>query len=121
MGLIPAILTVQLLSKGSIRLVKKLSFASVLLIVSIALVSAVSAAAWQSNSVASVEECQALLNNSENIAVQDSCQTPDKNVTWASWFSGKSRSTQFHFLDLFELLFGSSESKKRDYSRPISG
>lgn len=27
-------------------------------------------------------------------------------ITWRTWLQGKSRSTQFHFLDLVELLFG---------------
>jgi len=61
------------------------------------------------------------MQNSEQPNAQQVCQAQQQNVTWGSWFSGKSRSTQFHFLDLFELLFGSSESSKRDYNRPISG
>ncbi len=28
------------------------------------------------------------------------------SVTWRTWLQGKSRSTQFHFLDLVELMFG---------------
>lgn len=30
----------------------------------------------------------------------------DAPVTWRAWFQGNSRSTQFHFLDLVELMFG---------------
>lgn len=36
-------------------------------------------------------------------------------VTWRDWLQGKSRSTQFHFLDLVELMFGDkvTESAKQ--------
>ncbi|MCO4321137.1 hypothetical protein [Aliidiomarina quisquiliarum] len=30
----------------------------------------------------------------------------DTPVTWRAWLQGSSRSTQFHFLDLVELMFG---------------
>ncbi len=30
----------------------------------------------------------------------------DTPVTWRAWLQGNSRSTQFHFLDLVELMFG---------------
>ncbi|WP_417659037.1 hypothetical protein [Pseudidiomarina sp.] len=99
----------------------KLSVMSVLLIASIVLISAVSAAAWQNEPTKSLEECKAMMHNSEQPNAQNVCQAPEQSVTWTSWFSGKSRSTQFHFLDLFELLFGSAESKKRDYNQPIGG
>lgn len=99
----------------------KLSAMSVLLIASIVLISAVSAATWQNESTKTLEECTAMMQNSEQKNAQTLCQTPEQSVTWTSWFSGKSRSTQFHFLDLFELLFGSAESKKRDYNQPIGG
>lgn len=32
-----------------------------------------------------------------------------KNVSWAAWLAGDSRSTQFHYLDLLELLFRNDE------------
>lgn len=31
------------------------------------------------------------------------------NVSWSSWFTGDSRSRQFHYLDLLELLSRSSD------------
>lgn len=34
---------------------------------------------------------------------QQQCQ-PAPQQSWLAWFSGKSRSTQFHFIDLLELL-----------------
>ncbi|PHR66223.1 hypothetical protein LG272_03730 [Pseudidiomarina marina] len=99
----------------------KLSAMSVIVATSIVLTSAMGASAWHTQTSKSLEECQALMQNSEQPNAQQVCQAQQQNVTWGSWFSGKSRSTQFHFLDLFELLFGSSESSKRDYNRPISG
>lgn len=99
----------------------KLSFTSVMVVSGFVLFSAMSAYAWQNDSAKTVAECEALLQNSEHPNAQSVCQAPEQGVTWGAWFSGKSRSTQFHFLDLFELLFGGSESKQRDYNRPISG
>lgn len=32
------------------------------------------------------------------------CAQPKETVSWLSWFTGKSSSYQFHFLDLLELL-----------------
>jgi len=32
-----------------------------------------------------------------------------KDVSWGSWLVGDSRSTQFHYLDLLELLFRNDE------------
>lgn len=100
----------------------KLPTVAILVAFSIALISAVGASAWQTENRTTVAECRAMLENSELMTNPDRCDTAtEQEVTWSSWFSGKSRSTQFHFLDLFELLFGSAESKKRDYNRPIGG
>lgn len=100
---------------------RKLSLMLVLIATGFVLISATSAYAWQDDSAKTVGECEAIMQNSELVDAKNICQAPEQNVTWGSWFSGKSRSTQFHFLDLFELLFGGSESKQREYNRPISG
>ncbi len=34
------------------------------------------------------------------------CAQPIDDVSWSNWLVGKSRSGQFHFLDLLELLHG---------------
>ncbi|GIU49290.1 hypothetical protein [Shewanella sp. KT0246] len=39
------------------------------------------------------------------------CATQSDDVSWGSWVTGNSRSSQFHFLDLLELLHGSEKSK----------
>lgn len=66
---------------------------------------------------ASEEACKKLLNNSEQPAAVQQCVNADagKDLSWSSWFRGGSRSTQFHFLDLFELLFGGNEQQSSQY------
>lgn len=34
------------------------------------------------------------------------CATQSQDLSWKSWLTGSSRTTQFHFLDLLELLHG---------------
>ncbi|WP_126773540.1 hypothetical protein [Pseudidiomarina homiensis] len=65
----------------------------------------------------SEEACKQLLNNAEQPTAVQQCVSaqPAKDLSWASWFGGGSRSTQFHFLDLFELLFGSNEQQSNQY------
>ena len=47
------------------------------------------------------------------------CRTsPSTDVSWTAWLTGDSRSNQFHYLDLLELLFRddqSTESRPRVY------
>ncbi|WP_417761181.1 hypothetical protein [Shewanella sp.] len=47
------------------------------------------------------------------------CANQQQELTWRSWFSGKSRSGQFHFIDLMELLNG-HQSKPLDSVTPNS-
>lgn len=99
----------------------KLSTLSAILVFNLVLACAVVAAAWQSHPDAPVANaCVASVPASstpEPTAEAATCATTDtdiRQITWSNWLSGKSRSAQFHFLDLFELLFGSSD-KKHDY------
>lgn len=41
--------------------------------------------------------------NSDTAVITEPCTTSGPQ-TWLNWFKGKSRSTQFHFVDLLELL-----------------
>ncbi|WP_126827805.1 hypothetical protein [Pseudidiomarina taiwanensis] len=59
------------------------------------------------------QKCQALLETSEGQLAQQQCEA-EQQVTWSTWFTGQSRSTQFHFLDLVELVFG-EPSQQRDF------
>lgn len=47
------------------------------------------------------------------------CANQRQELTWRSWFSGKSRSGQFHFIDLMELLNG-HQTKPIDGVSPTS-
>ncbi|WP_394205579.1 hypothetical protein [Shewanella waksmanii] len=38
------------------------------------------------------------------------CAQQSNDVSWKNWFTGKSRSGQFHFVDLLELLHGHQDS-----------
>lgn len=35
------------------------------------------------------------------------------NDSWVAWFSGSSRSTQFHFIDLLELVHGEKDNSRK--------
>ncbi|WP_144211970.1 hypothetical protein [Shewanella donghaensis] len=39
------------------------------------------------------------------------CAIDSDNVSWGDWVTGNSRSSQFHFLDLLELLHSNDKSK----------
>lgn len=40
------------------------------------------------------------------------CATQSQDLSWKSWLTGSSRTTQFHFLDLLELLHGHNSQPK---------
>lgn len=42
------------------------------------------------------------------------CARQSKELNWANWFSGSSRSNQLHFVDLLELLHGHTDSPLDD-------
>lgn len=46
------------------------------------------------------------------------CASLDTDVSWKNWLTGNSRSSQFHFLDLLELLHG-HKSQPTDNATPI--
>jgi hypothetical protein len=46
------------------------------------------------------------------------CATENTDVSWKNWLTGKSRSSQFHFLDLLELLHGHKSQPNND-SAPL--
>lgn len=68
-------------------------------IVTVALPQTASECSWQS---------QMDVQAHTSISMSDHTPTCDDDVTevsWYSWFAGKSASYQFHFLDLLELLY----------------
>jgi hypothetical protein len=58
-------------------------------------------------SIATNPQCQSLSTPS---AIEDCYKATEQS--WLSWFRGKSRSTQFHFVDLLELLSRLSPAQK---------
>lgn len=50
------------------------------------------------------------------------CSLPKKasNSSWLSWLSGNSRSTQFHFLDLLELMNKGKAKEPAELVKPQS-
>ena len=42
------------------------------------------------------------------------CAEPSNDVSWGNWVSGNSRSSQFHFIDLLELIHGHKDKPLND-------
>lgn len=58
------------------------------------------------------EQCQS--NTFNSVTHTTVCHTPiHEKRTWFSWLAGDSRSAQFHYLDLLELLSSSEEQQSR--------
>jgi len=62
--------------------------------------------AWQTTTANITQQCDKVLANVEAQNSRQICEAPAKEVSWHTWATGQSRSTQFHFLDLVELVFG---------------
>ncbi|MFC3187080.1 hypothetical protein ACFOD0_09285 [Shewanella intestini] len=63
----------------------------------------------QTSFLASACDCET--NTSYNSTLPSShpsnrCATQNNDVSWTNWLSGNSRSSQFHFIDLLELIHG---------------
>lgn len=86
--------------------------ATIVMLTAIAAFGAAQTPAWKTTTVP--QQCEQIMQMSEVAQAADTCTTVQNEVTWGEWFSGESRSTQFHFLDFFELVFGDDE--KRDYA-----
>lgn len=84
------------------------------LLLSVALINTDGQQAIASNEA----ECVKMLQNTEQPLNASQCATQqarEKELSWGNWLFGGSRSTQFHFLDLFELLFGGKDQPTQDY------
>lgn len=73
--------------------------------------------AWQSDSANVTQQCDRVMTNIEADQAAQLCNAPSEKVTWKTWFAGESRSSQFHFFDLLELLYQSSSSQTKDKPR----
>ncbi|RUO76577.1 hypothetical protein CWI84_11290 [Idiomarina tyrosinivorans] len=58
----------------------------------------------------STQRCEDVLKTTETTTASQQCTAPAEKISWQSWLTGESRSTQFHFFDLVELLFGDQQS-----------
>jgi len=75
-------------------------------------------------------ELDAFCADAENITMDNNlpvshpknkCASQQLNgVSWSSWFTGRSSSYQFHFIDLLELLSRSKESGSNNPTQPNS-
>lgn len=97
--------------------------ATITVLTGIALMSAMQSPVWQKGANNLTQQCEKIIQSSELISPADTCLVTDDAVTWTEWLRGESRSTQFHFLDFFELVFGDDDSKYRnnDYAKPKRG
>lgn len=50
-------------------------------------------------------KCNQQTVNNESISSKSCSQKVSTDVSWSAWLTGDSRSNQFHYLDLLELLF----------------
>ncbi|GGQ03385.1 hypothetical protein [Shewanella litoralis] len=68
---------------------------------------------------ASTKACVCDSNNSYNASLPSShpanrCAEQSDNVSWGNWVTGNSRSSQFHFIDLLELIHGHKDKPLQD-------
>ena len=57
--------------------------------------------------------------NNANYLPVGNCQARAANQSWLSWLTGKSRSSQFHYLDLLELLESGKKEANTNYTSHI--
>ncbi|WP_213609214.1 hypothetical protein [Pseudoalteromonas sp.] len=60
------------------------------------------------------EQTTTIDNNSVNRCIQI-----EEDSSWGSWLTGDSRSAQFHYLDLLELLTGTDDKHKPSSVKPL--
>ena len=64
-----------------------------------------------------INNCQQKQTTTTDTAVSACLKIADES-SWSSWITGDSRSAQFHYLDLLELLTSSGDSKKLPSLKP---
>lgn len=94
--------------------------ATIAILISIALLVAMHSRAWQPSADNLAPPCQQLIQSNQSPQSVAECLAANDTLTWLEWLSGESRSTQFHFLDFIELVFGDDEHDYRsgDYATP---
>ncbi|GGB44408.1 hypothetical protein [Shewanella inventionis] len=77
------------------------------------------------NTASNTQACVCDNNNSYNASLPSShpanrCAEQSNNISWSNWVTGNSRSSQFHFIDLLELLHGHKDKPLQDMPTPNS-
>ncbi len=57
--------------------------------------------------------------SAQNTLTTITCIKAEEESSWFSWLTGDSRSAQFHYLDLLELLTNSDDSKNTPSLKPL--
>jgi hypothetical protein len=67
--------------------------------------------------ISSINNCHYQTVNSQQVL--NTCIKVQEDSSWFSWLTGDSRSAQFHYLDLLELLTSSEKTKKPSSLKPL--
>ncbi|MBB1279962.1 hypothetical protein [Pseudoalteromonas sp. SR41-1] len=82
------------------------------------LIGAFSFGSSSEQELSSVSNC----HNTQVVSAQNTltaCIKAEEESSWFSWLTGDSRSAQFHYLDLLELLTSSEDSKNSPSLKPL--
>ena len=82
------------------------------------LIGAFSFGSSSEQELSSVNNCYNTQTVSANSTLP-TCIKIEEESSWFSWLTGDSRSAQFHYLDLLELLTSSEDSKNAPSLKPL--
>jgi len=82
-------------------------------------IGALSFAPNNKQKIATINNCDHITQTTLTKNTTNACLKLEEDTSWFSWFSGNSRSAQFHYLDLLELLTSSSDSKNAPSLKPL--
>ncbi|ALQ53638.1 hypothetical protein PI2015_0308 [Pseudoalteromonas issachenkonii] len=91
-----------------------------LLITSVSVI--IGATSLCSNTEQDLSSANICLHKEQTNAINNSatrCIQIEEDSSWASWLTGDSRSAQFHYLDLLELLTGTDDKHKPSSIKPL--
>jgi len=82
------------------------------------LIGAFSFGSSSEQELSSINNCHNTQTVSANSTLS-TCIKIEEESSWFSWLTGDSRSAQFHYLDLLELLTSSDDSKNTPSLKPL--
>lgn len=65
------------------------------------------------------EQVLSSVNSCQHQKTVNACIKIEDDSSWFSWVTGDSRSAQFHYLDLLELLTSNEDSKNTSSLKPL--